>query len=100
MAKQLDFKTVWKQLSEEVRDIYKIDEPIEPLNKKKEMIAMQLLIEEMESQNAPEEDLLDILRYMVVVVDAEKHNLDWLRAYQDCKIDDYIDKYVSNVGVR
>lgn len=95
----MDRKAVLKQLINKVQTDYKLKPPMafeaEGFNRRKEMVACELLIETMEENGASDEELMDVLTYSVVVVEAEKHLLDWHKAYDELKIDDYIKKYVE-----
>ena len=64
-------------------------------DKNKELLAGQLLIEEMESKDATEEELLHVYTYMVIAANAKKDRLDYMRAYADLNIDNYISKYID-----
>ena len=66
------------------------------LDKKKEMVLLQLLLETMEECEAPQEELMKVFEYMVVVVNAEKDKLDWEKAYYDLGIDDFAGKYCGS----
>lgn len=65
------------------------------LNLAKEMIACQLLIEEIESRNDQSDDAIRVLSYMMVVTNAEKYSLNWMKAYEDLAIDEIVEKYVD-----
>lgn len=86
-----------KEIENELIDKYglKPDEEYDDgLNKKKEVILCQLLVEAMEEEGAPQEELFDIITYMMVVINAKKNKLDWKRAYEDLRIDYFVEKYV------
>lgn len=87
-----------KNLEKELIAKYKMKphEPFVIFNKNKEMVECQLLMEAMEAFEAPEEELKNLLSYMVVVVNADKERLNWLGAYNDFGIDSYIEKYLLN----
>lgn len=65
------------------------------INIPKEMIACQLLSEEIENQGGSNEDSLKVLCYMVVLVNMKRHRLDWEKAYEELGIDQLIEKYVD-----
>ena len=65
------------------------------INMAKEMIACQLLSEEIENQGGSNEDALKVLCYMVVLVNMEKCRLDWAKAYEELEIDRLVEKYVD-----
>lgn len=84
------------QLEQQLKEKYalKKDEPAVIFNKPKEMLECTLLIEQMEESGASHDELMQVLSYMVVVINADKNRLSWLRAYQDFKIDDLVEKYM------
>lgn len=87
-----------KNLEKELIAKYKMKphEPFVIFNKYKEMVECQLLMEAMEAFGAPEEELKNLLSYMVVVADADKERLNWLGAYNDFGIDGFVEKYLPN----
>lgn len=87
-----------KNLEKELIAKYKMKphEPFVIFNKNKEMVECQLLMEAMEAFGAPEEELKNLLSYMVVVADANKERLNWLGAYIDFGIDGFVEKYLLN----
>ena len=87
-----------KNLEKELIAKYKMKphEPFVIFNKNKEMVECQLLMEAMEAFKAPEEELKNLLSYMIVVVDADKERLNWLGAYNDFEIDGFVEKYLLN----
>ena len=87
-----------KNLEKELIAKYKMKphEPFVIFNKNKEMVECQLLMEAMEAFEAPEEELKNLLSYMIVVVDADKERLNWLGAYNDFGIDGFVEKYLLN----
>jgi len=86
-----------KELLEKVKEKYILpeDKPFVIINKAKELVACNLLIEQMEYLGAPKEDMLRVLSYMAVMADAEKNRLDWPKAYEDYDIDSLIEIYVG-----
>ena len=87
-----------KNLEKELIAKYKMKphEPYVVFNEKKEMVQCELLMEAMEAFGAPDEELKNLLSYMIVVDDADKERLNWLGAYNDFEIDSYIEKYLIN----
>lgn len=94
-----DIQQVYSDLSKELKEKYGSVLGTETgtldFNRRKEMVACQLLIEQMESMDAPQNELYDVLKYMIVVTDADKYNMNWRQAYDDFQIDNYISKYVE-----
>ena len=86
---------------EEIKEKYAIKPPQTfdatkyRMQRRKEMVACSLLIEEMEDKGASDDELMDILSYCFVLFNTEKLGLDWEKAYEDYKIDHYIEKYVE-----
>ena len=46
------------------------------------------------SPDITEDDLIDIVKYSIVVIDAEKYLLDWKKAASDFKIAEKVVKYL------
>lgn len=63
------------------------------LAKKKQMVDCQLLMENMESRGALDEEKENLLLYMAVLVNADKMRLDWAKALEELKINDLFDFY-------
>jgi hypothetical protein len=87
-----------KKLFDEVHEEFKLPEGKEyddTLNKRVELLACQLLIEHVEINGGTEKELHDILKYIAVIIDAEKYKLDWWKAYTDLGIDNLVEKYVT-----
>ena len=92
---------LWDKMEKEVVKEFALDLSsevvlIKPLDKKREMVLLQLLLETMEEQGATQDELMKIFKYMVVVVNAEKDKLDWEKAYYDLGIDDFVEKYCGS----
>lgn len=62
-------------------------------NKGREMGGVSNLITDMTLQNAPQEDVIKATRHALVVIDAEKHNLDWVQSEIDNDIKELKRKY-------
>ena len=54
------------------------------------------LIADMTLKGAPPEDLIPAVKYSMVVIDAQKHSLDYKKAYEEYKIADLNTKYRGN----
>ena len=52
-------------------------------HKQQEMGKVSNLITDMQVQMAPDEDIAKAVRHSMVVIDAEKHNLDWKRSARE-----------------
>ena len=66
---------------------------IKPKTKQKEMGVASNLINDMTLQGAPDEDLVRAVKYSMVVIDSEKHRLDYKQARQDYDIKGLQRKY-------
>lgn len=89
-------KKVWEQVLE-ARKKYVIpaDQEMPPFNRQKEMVACSLLIEVMEEKGASNDELMNVLTYCAIVLDAEKMRLNALQAYDDYQIDALCEKYIT-----
>lgn len=67
-------------------------------NTQAEMGKSTNLITDMTIQRASEEELTRAVKFSMVVIDAEKHYLDYRKAYTDLKIQDLKDKYQGGGG--
>ena len=61
--------------------------------KQNEMGVVSNLITDMTLQGAPPDDIIKAVRHSMVVIDAEKHELDWKRSYKDNDIENLKRKY-------
>ena len=52
-------------------------------HKQRQMGDVSNLITDMTIKGAPEEDILKAVKHSMVIIDAEKHNLDWRRSQQE-----------------
>lgn len=93
-----------KEITKEVTELWKQsrtkyvvpeDQELPPFDRKREMVMCSLLIEEMERQNAPHDELMTALQYCGIVVDADKYRLNAYQAYEDLGIDDICAKYIK-----
>ena len=67
--------------------------PNNGFHKQAEMGKVTNLITDMTIGGANDADLANAVKYSMVVIDAEKHNLDWRRAYKECNIAYLKEKY-------
>ena len=67
--------------------------------KGREMGVASNLITDMTIAGAPSEHIIQAVKYSMVVIDAEKHNLDWRRAQKDFEIQKLKDLYQPREGV-
>jgi hypothetical protein len=58
-----------------------------------EMGKVTNLITDMTAQRAPEQDMIMAIKHSMVVIDAEKHELDWKRSERENHIDELKQKY-------
>lgn len=66
---------------------------IKPRTKQKEMGVVSNLINDMTLQDAPSEDIIKAVKYSMVVIDSEKHKLDYKQAKLDNDIKSLQKKY-------
>ncbi len=66
---------------------------ISPEHKQKQMGVVTNLIMDMTIQNAPPDDICKAVRHSMVVIDAEKHKLDWKRSEKENDIQALKKKY-------
>lgn len=66
-------------------------------NTQNEMGKISNLITDMTIQGAPESELARAVRHSMVVIDAEKHNLDYTSSYRDNQIDQLKRKYQHRI---
>lgn len=64
--------------------------------KQKEMGVVSNLITDMTLKGADAEEISRAVRHSMVVIDAEKHKLDWKRSYEENKISELKKKYQDN----
>ena len=72
---------------------------INPDYKQKQMGVVSNLISDMTLQGAPNSEIARAVKYSMCIIDAEKHNLDYKRCYQDCDIDALKKEYQGGGGV-
>ncbi|MDT3386820.1 MAG: helix-turn-helix domain-containing protein [Bacteroidota bacterium] len=60
--------------------------PSTGFHKQAEMGKVTNLITDMQVKGAGDDKIARAVKYSMVVIDAEKHNLDWRRAYEECQI--------------
>lgn len=68
-------------------------------NTQRQMGIISNLITDMTIQNATDDELARAVRHSMVVIDAEKHGLDYKRSYKDNKILELKKKYQGGGGV-
>ena len=95
-------KEIMDQLLKKLVDKYSLEPEQEfdnSLHVAREMLACQLLVEEIEGNIEAQEDTKDdafkVLSYMTVVANARKLRLDWMKAYEDFGINQLVEKYVD-----
>lgn len=62
----------------------------------KELGKISKLIADMAIKGATEEEIKAAIKYSMILIDAEKHNLDYIKAKKDLKIDEINEKYGSS----
>ena len=67
-------------------------------NKAREMGRVSNLITDMTLMGASEEELVRAIKHSMVVIDAEKHNLDWRQSEKDFRISELRKRYQPNGG--
>ena len=92
-------------IAESIRDFetssYKVTDPDRKLyfdeehgfNKSELMGEVSRLITNMTINGADPKELTDVAKFSMVLIDAQKLNLDWLKAMKDFKLEDYELKY-------
>ena len=84
----------FKELQDFDTDIYyKQDYTVTEQTKQKWMGVCTNLIADMTLKGAPAEDLIPAVKFSMVIIDAQKHHLDWKQAYEDFGIDKLNAKY-------
>jgi len=91
-SKRVKTSPPFKDLQEFDPKIYKFPEGtpeskfIKPKTKQQEMGIASNLITDMHLQDAPDKDIIKAVKYSMVVIDSEKHHLDYKQARKDCDI--------------
>lgn len=67
-------------------------------HKQREMGMVSNLITDMTLKGADTDEISRAVMYSMVVIDAEKHNLNWKQAYQDCNVKELKEKYQDGGG--
>ena len=81
------------------RASYPAYEGMKPMrNTQTEMGKISNLITDMSIAGAPHDHIARAVKHSMVVIDAEKHNLDYRRSYNDNGIKDLVDKYQREAG--
>ena len=96
-------------IAESIRDFetssYKVTDPDRKLyfdeehgfNKSELMGEVSRLISNMTIKGADPKEITDVVKFSMVLIDAQKLNLDWLKAFDDFKVLSYDQKYGENV---
>lgn len=96
-------------IAESIRDFetssYKVTDPDKKLyfdeehgfNKSELMGEVSRLISNMTIKGADPKEITDVVKFSMVLIDAQKLNLDWLKAFDDFKVLSYDQKYGGNV---
>lgn len=96
-------------IAESIRDFetssYKVTDPDRKLyfdeehgfNKSELMSEVSRLITNMTIKGADPKEITDVVKFSMVLIDAQKLNLDWLKAFDDFKVLSYDQKYGGNV---
>ena len=88
-------------------DAYAIEDKNSPLyqvdaahgfKKQDQMGKISNLITDMTIMGASEDKIVRAVKYSMVVIDAEKHHLDWRKCKEDCKIPELYKEYQNNSG--
>jgi len=78
---------------------YKVDHPtITGSRKQQEMGIVSNLITDMTVKGAPLEDIVRAVKHSMVVIDSEKHHLDWQQSYVDQGIKELKQKWQNGRG--
>lgn len=96
-------------IAESIRDFetssYKVTDPDRKLyfdeehgfNKSELMGEVSRLISNMTIKGADPKEITDVVKFSMVLIDAQKLNLDWLKAFDDFKVLSYDQKYGGNI---
>lgn len=87
----------------EPKELYRRPEgttPVKHATAQKEMGVVTNLITDMTLRGATDDEIARAVKYSMVVIDAEKHNLDYKQAKRDCDIDSLQKKYQQKEGGR
>ena len=106
-GKTIDVKTekAIKDLREfDAKDSYKLPDDATPVklqrgwNKQRQMGEVTNLITDMTLIGAPPQDIIKAVKHSMVIIDAEKHNLDWKRSEEDNDIKALKKRYQGKEG--
>lgn len=87
--REFDPKTEYKKSPDQIKTGPKGDH----FNKGMEMGKVTNLITDMSLQGADMNEIARAVKHAQVVIDAEKHNLDWKKSYNDNNIRELVEKY-------
>lgn len=83
------------QITDKKSPLYQVD-PEHGFRKQDEMGKISNLITDMTIIGAQPEEITRAVKYSMVVIDAEKHHLDWRQCKKDCKIKELYKQYQGN----
>jgi hypothetical protein len=69
---------------------------ISPTHKQNQMGVVSNLITDMTIRNAPQEHIARAVRHSMVIIDSEKHELDYKRSYRDNGISELMSRYQNS----
>ena len=85
-----------KELYKKSDDMIKTGEKTDGFRKGQQMGLVSNLITDMQIKGAGIDELVRALKHSMVVIDAEKHNLDWRASFNDNNIAELYAKYASS----
>lgn len=92
-----DWSTSEYEIYDESSPLYKVDSA-HGFRKQDLMGKVSNLITDMTIMGASDEELCRAVKHSMVIIDAEKHHLDWRQSYKDNNIKELYQKYQGNSG--
>ena len=92
-----DFKTSQYEITDENSPLYKVD-PAHGFRKQDQMGKISNLITDMTLIGAPDDELARAVKHSMVIIDAEKHHLDWRQSAKDNNVKELYIKYQGKAG--
>ena len=85
------------QITDKKSPLYQVD-AAHKFRKQDQMGKISNLITDMTIIGAKQDEITRAVKYSMVVIDAEKHHLDWRKCKKDCGINELYKKYQGNSG--
>lgn len=74
--------------------------PISYSYRNRQLRLIAQLIATMAYSNFNDDEMIRVIKYSMVLLDAEKHQLNWKQAREDCGIKELLDKYLYKKSVK